>query len=106
MSKRMGLSSARARTNASSPHSYQSTAWCTAERRYGLAARARRPSDFLFTLVLPGRWRRGRTKIACLQNLLDRMLRTGVLGIDGLASRKALILAVIEPNPVFTQAPA
>src|SRR5579864_2428121 len=53
MSSRMGLSSARARAKASSPHSYQSTSWCTAERRYGLAARVRRPWDFSFTLFLP-----------------------------------------------------
>src|SRR6188472_265807 len=38
----MGLSSARARSNASSPHGYQSTGLCACWRRYGLVSCARR----------------------------------------------------------------
>src|SRR5512145_809785 len=39
-----GLSSARARANASSPHGYQSTGLCACCSRYGLLSRARRLS--------------------------------------------------------------
>src|ERR1700722_13900030 len=52
ISNRIGLSSLFARSKASGPHSYQSTGWCIAERRDGLAARARRTSDLSFTEFL------------------------------------------------------
>src|SRR3954470_23886466 len=42
MERKMGLSSARALANASSPHAYQSTGLAACWRRYGLRSRARR----------------------------------------------------------------
>src|SRR2546421_10337019 len=42
MSSRMGLSSARARANAGSPHGCQCTGWWAADLRYGEGSEARR----------------------------------------------------------------
>src|SRR5580704_7044788 len=53
ISRRMGLSSARARAKASSPHSYHSTGWWAAERRYGLAELARRLGCSALKFFLP-----------------------------------------------------
>src|SRR5712692_2208494 len=103
MSSRIGLSSARARAKASSPHSYQLTGWCAAERRYGLAEWAKRPSDFSPTVSLPGRSLRGRATPAAS---LDGMFGSGIVGVNRLASGEPFILAVPEANAVFTQPPA
>src|ERR1700731_2461306 len=104
MSSRMGLSSALARAKASVPHSYQSTCWCTAERRYGLAELARRPAVFSFTAFLPGRSLWGRAILGVL--LLNRMFRAGIFRVDRLAPGKTFILAVVEPNAILSQPPA
>src|SRR5947209_20430859 len=103
MSSKIGLSSARARANASSPHSYQLTGWCAAERRYGLAERAKRPSDFSSTVFLPRRSLRGRAVQAAL---LDGMFGAGIVGVNRLAPGEPFILAVPEANAVFPQPPA
>src|SRR6267378_312192 len=104
MSSRIGLSSALARAKASVPHSYQSTCWCTADRRYGLAELARRPSDFSFTAFLPGRSMCGRAVLGVL--LLNRMFGTGIFGVDRLAPGKTFILAVVETDTILSQPPA
>src|SRR5260370_13418328 len=103
MSRRLGLSSARPRAHASSPHSYHPSGWCAAERRYGLAERAKRPSVFSSTVFLPVRPLRGRAAQAAL---LDGMFGSGIVGVNWLASGESFILAVPEANAVFTQPPA
>src|SRR4051795_2991984 len=65
--RRIGLSSARAFVNASSPHWYQSTGLSLCWRRYGLVASARRFTSWNLigdVLVLVIRARRTRRRVA------------------------------------------
>src|SRR5580700_8670348 len=108
ISRRMGLSSARARAKASSPHSYHSTGWWAAERRYGLAELARRLGcsalKFFLPLLLPSSFslkRPHRTRLS-----LHGIIRAGIARIEGLAPGEAFILPMPEADALFAEAPA
>src|ERR1700674_4388569 len=100
ISSRMGLSSARARANASSPHSCHATGWRAADRRYGLAEFARR-----FELSwATGSFRLARREVP--RRLLDGIIRAGVARLDRFACGKAFVLTVPEADALLAQAPA
>src|SRR6267378_2544030 len=71
ISRRMGLSSDLARSNAASPHSCQSMGWWAAERRYGLAESFRRFSGW--SVKVAHNLSRRRTNIEVLRFAQDDM---------------------------------
>src|SRR5512147_453361 len=60
---RTGLSSARARAKASSPHGYQSTGLCACCSRYGLVSRARRLVNFGGEVIEGSAGKAGRSRL-------------------------------------------
>src|SRR6267143_841761 len=133
ISRRMGLSSDLARSNAASPHSCQSMGWWAAERRYGLAESFRRFSGWSVKVAhslsrrrtdvealrfaqddtekkapvfpaRPGRQKRGRP--ATTRNLLDGVAGAEIARIERLAARETFVLAMVQADAVLTKVPA
>lgn len=93
----MGLSSALARANAASPHSYQSIGWRDAERRYGLAASFRRFSVEAKRFLWKG--------VEWFFDLLNYIARAKITRVERLATCEPFILAMIEADAILAELP-